>query len=62
MAAVNGSPCPVGSEGSQVVHLQGVVLLVAVVLDIIDVGGFTPNNGVVTFALHVYATLIAGSN
>ena len=62
MAAVIGAPCPDGSKGFQVVLLQGVVLLVAVVLAIIDVGGFSPLNGVVTFVLHVYATLITGSS
>ena len=62
MAAVNGSPCPAGSEGSQLVHLQGVVLLGAVVLDSKDVGGLTPHVGVVTYVLHAYATLFAGSN
>jgi len=62
VAAVNGSPCPAGSEGSQLVHLRGAVLLGAVVLDSKDVGGLTPNDGVVTYVLHVYATLFAGSN
>ena len=62
MVAVNGSPCPAGSEGSQLVHLRGAVLLGAVVLDSKDVGGLTPNVGVVTYVLHAYATLFAGSN
>ena len=48
MAAVNGSPCPAGSEGSPLGHLQGAVPLGVVVHDSKDVGDLTPNDGTVT--------------
>ena len=45
--------CPAGSEGSQLGHLQGAVPLGVVVHDSKDVGDLTPNDGVVTYVLHV---------